>query len=99
MSEHLDAEGVPFTMVEHAETKGRRLYLDGEPFPYATSGDMRVERTPGLTVVWVPVAVHGPVTIRVKPAGSNRFPDFTVSHDADGAPESVLLNGTWRKLA
>lgn len=103
MSAHVDANGVPYTLAESAETRGRRLYIDGEPFPYATGGGecLKVLRSGELTVLLVPIVVMGPVTITPKPvtaAEEDRFPDFTVAFDSDGHPESVLLNGQWRKL-
>ncbi len=72
MSEHLDRDGVTFTLAERAETVGSRLYLDGELFPYATSGDhdLTVIREHGLTVLLIPVVVQGPVTITPKMYGT-----------------------------
>lgn len=60
-----DSDGNPYWVAREAETRGRRLYLDDEAFPYATSGehDLRVERPGPLTVLWVPIVVDGPVTI------------------------------------
>jgi hypothetical protein len=62
-----DLDGVPYVIAQNAETRGRRLYIDGEPFPWATSGEpgehLRVERAGVWSVLWVPVVVDGPVTI------------------------------------
>lgn len=96
MSERVDADGVAYSLVETADTRGRRLYLDGEPFPYATGGgrDLQVIRSAGLTVLLVPVVVLGAVTITAK--SYEETPHFKMTADGD---RLVWVDGAWLKLA
>lgn len=76
MSGPRDDDGVPVRVAAHAEWRGqgRRLYLDGEPFPYGTHAppvlDPVIEEANsvdasahgrGYHVLWVPVVVVGTV--------------------------------------
>lgn len=91
------------TLPTSAEVHDRRLYLDGQPFPYATSAsiDLQVIRTEGLTTIMVPLVVHGPVTVGQKLYGHHQgaHTDLpSVACNEAGEPVKVFVDGRWRSL-